>query len=183
MSYVLLNPYLDGKQIASKKKNINLAAEEIWSDISTKIKNYIPKFYFTMQNSEDGGIHHMKVKEVVENDKVKYSISALKNKKYHANDGVLLDEIKALKSGLVGGRRHRRRDDSSSSSSSSSDDEDLVYKFSKKHHQQSMPPMMTLNYYPSIYGVRNILLPSFVGSFTPYVRINLPLSNSVIIRP
>ena len=39
MSYVLLNPYLEGKKISSQKSNTNLAADEIWSDLSKKIKN------------------------------------------------------------------------------------------------------------------------------------------------
>lgn len=177
MSYVLLNPYLEGKKIVSKKSDINLAADEIWSNLSTKIKNYIPEFYFTMQNVDDNKLHHIRVRESLENTKVKYNIKVLKEKKYHANDKVLLKEIKNI-GDMRGGKKHRYDDDDSSSSSS---DEEVVYTFPKKNYGS---PVLSLNYYPSIYGVRNILLPSFVGSFTPFVRLNIPLiSPQVIITP
>lgn len=176
MSYILLNPYLEGKKILSKKVNLNLAADEIWSDLSGKIKNYIPEFYFTIQNVEDNKIHHIRVRETLENTKVKYNLKVLKNKKFYTNDKVLLNEIKNI-GDMRGGRKHKHKHDSSSSSSSS---DDLSFTFPKKHQDS----VLTLNYYPSIYGVRNIFLPSFVGSFTPYVRLNIPLmSNSLIITP
>jgi hypothetical protein len=176
MSYVLLNPYLEGKKIVSQKSNMNLAADEIWSDLSTKIKNYIPEFYFSIQNSKDNKIHHIRVRENLENNKVKYNLKVLSNKKFHANDKVLLAEIKNI-GDMRGGRKHH--DDDSSSSSSSSDE--IVYSFPKSKYSS---PVLSLNYYPSIYGVRNILLPSFVGSFTPFVKLNIPLiSPNVIISP
>ncbi len=176
MSFVLLNPYLEGKKIVSHKSNLNLAADEIWTDLSTKIKNYIPEFYFTIQNIEDNKIHHIRVRESLDNTKVKYNLKVLTNKKYHANNKVLLKEIKNI--GDMRGGRKKHHYDSSSSSSSSSDE--MVFTFPKKHQE----PILSLNYYPSIYGVRNILLPSFVGSFTPFVKLNIPLvSSSVIITP
>jgi len=177
MSYILLNPYLEGKKIVSKKSNLNLAADEIWSDLSTKIKNYIPEFYFSIQNTEDNKVHHIRVKETLDNSRVKYNLKVLKNKKYYSNDKVLLNEIKNLNN-IKGGRKHKYEDSSSSSSSS----DEVVYTFPK--HSINSNPVLTLNYYPSIYGVRNILLPSFVGSFTPYVKLNIPIvSSSVIITP
>jgi hypothetical protein len=177
MSYILLNPYLEGKKIVSKKSNLNLAADEIWSDLSTKIKNYIPEFYFSIQNTEDNKVHHIRVKETLDNSRVKYNLKLLKNKKYYSNDKVLLNEIKNLNN-IKGGRKHKYEDSSSSSSSS----DEVVYTFPK--HSINSNPVLTLNYYPSIYGVRNILLPSFVGSFTPYVKLNIPIvSSSVIITP
>jgi hypothetical protein len=130
-----------------------------------------------MQNTSDNKLHHIRVKETLENSKVKYKLKVLKDKKYHSNDKVLLKEINDLNT-MKGGRKHKYYDSSSSSSSSSSDE--LVYTLPHKNNNS----VLTLNYYPSIYGVRNILLPSFVGSFTPYVKLNIPLvSNSVIITP
>ena len=179
MKFQLLNPYLEGKQIVSNKKSANLAAEEIWSDVSKHIKNFVPEFYFTIQDLSDKSLHHLKVKETLECDNVKYSLKFLKDKKYHNNDSHLLKEIGSLKN-MAGGKHHKKYDDSSSSSSSSSSSDDLVYKFGSKYSQ----PAMTLNYYPSIYGVRNILLPSFVGAFTPYVKLNLPIiTSNVLIYP
>jgi hypothetical protein len=172
MSYVLLNPYLEGKQISSNKKDINLAAEEIWSNVSTHIKNYVPEFYFTVKEMSGGALHHFKVKESLEQNKVNYSLKALKAQKYHKMDKSLLNEIANLQKG---GRHHKRHDSSSSSSSSSSDD--LTYKFSSKPSN----PVLALNYYPSIYGVSNILLPSFVSNFTPYYKLNIPIVSPNVI--
>jgi hypothetical protein len=175
MSYILLNPYLEGKKIVSRKSNLNLAADEIWSDLSTKIKNYIPEFYFTIQNVEDNKIHHIRVRETLDNTKVKYNLKVLNNKKFHANDKVLLNEIRAI-GDMKGGRKHRH----DSSSSSSSSDEEMIFTFPKKHQE----PIMSLNYYPSIYGVPRILLPTFTSAFTPFIRLNIPIvSSSVIITP
>lgn len=176
MKFQLLNPYLEGKKIVSNKKDVNLAAEEIWSDVSKQIKNFVPTFYFTVQEMSGGSLHHIKVKETLDGDNVKYSLKFLKDKKYHTNDKNLLKEIDSLKS-MSGGKHHHKKYDDSSSSSSSSSSDDLMYKFGHKYAN----PMMTLNYYPSIYGVRNILLPSFVGSFTPYVKLNLPVVSSNLL--
>ena len=129
MSYVLLNPYLEGKKIVSRKSNLNLAADEIWTDLSTKIKNYIPEFYFTIQNVEDNKIHHIRVKETLDNTKVKYNLKVLNNKKYHTNDKVLLNEIRTI-GDMRGGRKHHHHESSSSSSSSSGE---TVFTFPKKH--------------------------------------------------
>jgi hypothetical protein len=174
MSYILLNPYLEGKKIMSRKSNLNLAADEIWTDLSTKIKNYIPEFYFTIQNVEDNKIHHIRVKESLDNTKVKYNLKVLNNKKYHANNKFLLNEIKTI-GNMRGGRKHHH--DSSSSSSSSSGE--TVFTFPKKHQNS----ILSLNYYPTIYGVPRILLPTFSSVFTPFIRLNIPLTTSVIITP
>lgn len=181
MSFILLNPYLEGKKINSKKSDLNSAADEIWGDLSTKIKNYIPEFYFSIQNTKDNKIHHIRVRESLENTKVKYNLKVLSNKKYHANDKVLLNEIKNV-GDMRGGRKHKYyNDDDDSSSSSSSSSDEVVYSLPKKNYSS---PILSLNYYPSIYGVRNILIPSFVGSFTPFVRLNIPLvSQNVLITP
>jgi hypothetical protein len=176
MSFILLNPYLEGSKISSQKNNINLAADEIWTDLSKKIKNYIPEFYFSIQNSNNNKIHHVRVRETLENTKVKYNLKVLSNKKYHANDKVLLNEINKVNN-MSGGRKHRHRDDDSSSSSSSSDA--IVYTFPNKKNNNV--PMLSLNYYPSIYGVSNILLPTFSNTFTPFVKLNIPLVSSSLI--
>jgi len=182
MKFTLINPYIEGSKISSNKKDLNLAAEDIWSNISTKVKNYIPEFYFSVQDLSDKSIHHLKVNESLENREVKYSIDVLKGGKYHDNDKYLLTEIKNLKKMNGGKHKHHKHDSSSSSSSSSSDE--IVYNLGKNSTTTLFTPFRTplsLTYYPSIYGVNNILLPSFVSSFTPFIKINFPLTSQVII--
>ena len=70
---------------------------------------------------------------------------------------------------MEGGKHHRRnRDDSSSSSSSSP----LSFKLGSRGNLYNT---LSLTYYPSIYGVRNIFIPTFVTRFTPYINVGLPM--------
>ena len=166
MSYVLLNPFIEGKEFKSTKKNERIAAEDIWGKFSSNIKNYVPEFFFTIKNTTDGSLHHFKVEEEVEQNKVNYTLSKFKKS---IDDNAFKAEI----DNLLGGKHHKhKKSDSESSSSSSSSDHD--YKFRNRG--------LTLSYYPSIYGVRNVLLPSFVSTFTPFVRLNFPTNMPVVFR-
>ena len=62
-------------------------------------------------------------------------------------------------------------DDSSdsSSSSSSSSSSDLVFTFPTGKTYNDL----VLTYYPTIYGVPNIILPTFISSFSPYVNVGI----------
>ena len=75
---------------------------------------------------------------------------------------------------MRGGRKHHHHESSSSSSSSSGE---TVFTFPKKHQDS----VLSLNYYPSIYGVPRILLPTFTSAFTPFIRLNIPLVTSSLI--
>jgi len=50
MGYILVNPRLSNSSINSKKKNTTEAAEDVWSQLSSNIKNYTPRFYFSIQD-------------------------------------------------------------------------------------------------------------------------------------
>jgi hypothetical protein len=78
MSYKLCNPYIEGRELTSEKTSVNDAAEQIWSEMSLNIKNYIPKFYFSIQNNKNNKLFHYKVKESMENGQVSYVISQIK---------------------------------------------------------------------------------------------------------
>lgn len=183
MTFKLVNPHIDGNLIESSEKRTSDAANEIWSHLSSNIKNYTPKFLFTIQKGGSAKLYHYKVNEKLENNKVSYIIeNYTKNKA--TIDKLLLNELANLKQ--KGGKHKKKYDikdksdssDSSSSSSSSSSDEYIKFK-----NRQSYADNVLLTYYPSIYGIRNILLPTFSTSFVPYVRINLPLYNNVIVIP
>lgn len=157
MSYILVNPIVESTQIKSKKKSSSDAAEDLWSQYSGNIKNHAPEFYFSFLETGSKKIHHFKVNETLENNKVKYSLKKYKNK--NINDK---EFVKALLQ-QDGGKHHKRRDDDSSSSS---DDDDLVY-HSKKGPRYPSP--LAISYSPSIYGVPNILLPPLVSPYAYYV--------------
>ena len=53
MSYTLINPLVTNKNFKSNKKNENSAAEDLWSQLSSNIKNYTPEFYFSFKNNKN----------------------------------------------------------------------------------------------------------------------------------
>jgi len=172
MSYILVNPNLSNSSINSKKKNVNEAAEDIWSQLSSNIKNYTPKFYFSIQNINNSKLSHFIIQESLEKERVKYALKQFDGKKI--DDTQLLNILK--QNGGKHKHKHKHDDDDSSSSSSSSSSE-LVFTFPSKTHKD----LMTLSYYPTIYGVPNVLLPTFTTSFAPFVNIGL-LPNVLILN-
>ncbi len=170
MSYILLNPHLPGKELTSNEKTPGSAADQIWGKLSENIKNYSPNFYFSIQDTKSNKLHHFKVNEKLENDRVKYTIKKYKNK---VDEKGLLEGIKQS-----GGRR--KFDDDSSSSSSSSDDEYLYFPSGKSKLSNKG---WTITYYPTIYGVPNVILPTFSSVLAPAgVSIQVPsyYGNSVL---
>lgn len=177
MGYILVNPRLGNSTIDSKKKNESEAAEEIWSQLSSNIKNYTPKFYFTIQQTgktgQTGGtkLSHFVVKESYENDRVKYSLKEFTGKKI--DNKTFLNELKQ-----EGGKRKHRYYDDDDSSDSSSSDEELIFTFPSSKTPNNL---LSLTYYPTIYGVPNVVLPTFATSFVPFVNVKL-LPNILIIK-
>ena len=172
MGYILVNPRLNKSTINSKKKNSTEAAEEIWSQLSSNIKNYTPKFYFTIQEAGGSKLSHFVIKESLDDEKVKYNLKEFKGKKI--DEKSLVNELKQ-----EGGDKKRRKydDDDDDSSSSSSSSSEVVFTFpTGKTHKD-----IVLTYYPTIYGVPNVVLPTFVSTFTPY--INMKLLNNFLIIP
>lgn len=175
MGYILVNPKLSNSTINSKKKNESEAAEEIWSQLSSNIKNYTPKFYFTIQQTgQTGGtkLSHFVVKESYENERVKYSLKEFTGKKI--DNKTFLNELKQE----GGKRKHRYEEDDDDSSSSSSSDEELIFTFPTGKTSNNL---LSLTYYPTIYGVPNVILPTFATSFAPFVNVKL-LPNVLIIK-
>ena len=70
MVYILVNPKLSNSNINSKKKNQNDAAEDIWTQLTKNIKNYTPKFYFTIQEGGTNKLYHYLIKESIKNKEV-----------------------------------------------------------------------------------------------------------------
>lgn len=171
MGYILVNPRLSNSSIKSNKKNCSEAAEDIWSKLSKNITNHTPNFYFTIQEGGSSKLSHYVINESVEGDKVKYNLKQFKGKKI--DDKALLEELKQ-----EGGKKHRHYSDDSSSSSSSSSEMVFTFPAGKTHKD------LFLTYYPTIYGVPNIITPpTFVSSFTQY-PIGLKLiPNMLIITP
>lgn len=173
MGYLLVNPMLSNPSIKmnTDKKLYREAGHEIWNNLSRKIKNYTPEFYFTIQNAESGDLHHFVVSESYEDSRVKYTLDDF--------DGPRID-VKAFKEELNkrtkkskgskkirGGKPRRKFDDSSSDSDSSSPE--VVYTFPTG----TTPGSTVLTYYPTIYGVPNIMFPTFASSLATFTNIGV----------
>ena len=158
MGYVLVNPNLKNSNFKSSSNKKSNAAKEIWSEFSKNIKNFIPEFYFTIQNENDGSLSHFKVNESMENDQVKFNIKSYNSKKINDQS---LKEIINQEGGKHRRKRHHKKDssdssDTSSSSSSSSSEEILI-------GNVNAGDPLSLLYSPCIYGVPNISLPYLGG--------------------
>ena len=169
MGYILVNPRLSNSSINSKKKNQSEAAEDIWSQLSSNIKNYTPKFYFTIQEGGSSKLTHFIIKESIENERVKYNLKEFKGKKIDTS--TFLNELKQ-----EGGKKHKHKhrhdddDDDDDNSSSSSSSSEVVFTFpAGKTHKN----LLNLTYYPTIYGVPNVLFPTFATTFAPLVNMRL----------
>jgi len=118
-------------------------------------------------------IYHYKVNESLENNKVKYSLKKHKNK--NLNDKEFIKAISNHLNEQDGAGRHRKHhkhhlsrayDDSSSSSS---EDDDYYYTSKKRVPRCGDPMVMT--YYPTIYGVQNIVMPTTISSLVSVAGI------------
>jgi hypothetical protein len=158
MGYILVNPRLSNSSIKSSKKNSSDAAQDIWSKLAENITNHTPNFYFTIQEAGSSKLSHYVINETIEGDKVKFNLKQFKGKKI--DEKSLLNELKQ-----EGGKKHRHHDDDDDDSSSSSSSSEMVFTFpSGKTHKD-----LFLTYYPTIYGVPNIITPpTFVSTFTTF---------------
>jgi hypothetical protein len=171
MGYILVNPKIGDSSIKSKNKNSIQAAEEIWSQLSSNIKHYTPKFYFTIQEAGSSKLSHFVIKETLEDSRVKYNLKEFKGKKI--DEKSFINEMKQ-----EGGKKHKHkyRDNDDSSSSSSSSSSEVVFTFpAGTSHKNTL-----ITYYPTIYGVPNIILPTFVN---PFLNVRLIPNNLIIIPP
>ena len=76
-TYCLVNPYIEGEIDTKIKSNNSLkAAKVFYKNLSQHFNNNIPKFYFSIQKggADDGKYYHFVVKEVKEDDEVKFNI-------------------------------------------------------------------------------------------------------------
>ena len=177
MKYELVNPLSNSKRISSDKTDENEAAFAIWNKLNKYTKGHVKESYFSIQQT-GGKLHHYKVKEHVEGDKVEFTLSKWDNVK---NENEFSRHIDAKTGGY-------RKSDSSSSSDSDSDTDDLVFKFKSKEKKSYLKnePLIVyptsyypsiyytdyLYYYPWVYNVSDaIVLPTFKSSLTSNIAV------------
>jgi hypothetical protein len=168
MSFILVNPVIESKSIKSNKKSLDNIAEDLWSKYSKNIKNYATEFYFSFMESGSDNIHHYQVNEILENNKVKYSLKKYKNK--NLNDKEFIKSITQN-----GGKKYHKKYRHNDSSSSSSDDDEIVYHSNKKlYSPQIHSSLSAITYYPNIYGMNNISLPTLADRYSYVIKDGKP---------
>lgn len=178
MGYILVNPRISNSTFESSRKDSMQAAEDIWSKLSENIKYFTPKYYFTIQNKKNSKLIHFEINEEMQggdesnesndnnfsNKRIKCTISEFKNAD-NKNVKKFMRELKKEQEG--GGTKFLDNSSSSSSSSSSS----IVYNIPSS---AILPTdLFPLTYFPSIYGIPTITLPTFATSLTPFIRVTL----------
>jgi hypothetical protein len=175
MKFKLVNPLIKGDMETTYTGGSSMdVANKAYQNLSQYFNNYIPKFYFTLED-ENNKLHHFKVNENRNGENANYTIKSysVKSKyeselrkqieEYNTNGGQYSSEEQQ------GGRKHKH----SRSSSSSSSDDWLDESSSTDRYSYKVDPIINWWYYPSVYRVRRFYVPTFVQSVTPI--INIPL--------
>ena len=166
-NYKLINPRIEGSlETSFQGNNIMSIAKRVWEDVSQYITNNVPKFAFTLENSQTGKLHHFCVKEQLKGgSSAKYNISEISVK---LNDKQLKEfKNKSQKAGMKGGKKDKDKDDDDDDSSTSSDD---VFSAIQLHNLYSRSqPIVYWWYDPWIYGFESIFMPTLY--LTPYIEI------------
>lgn len=169
MPFTLINPHINTLNFTSSKKSADLAAEDIWNKFSKNVTEYVPNFYFTVKNNSDNSLYHYNVKENLENENVKYTITSLKDSNKY--DKELLTEFNSSKK-MRGGKKYdsSSSSDTDSSSSSSSDYNNFTFKNKNKSSVLLIDNSPILTYNP----LYNVPITTTSSLWLPKVVISAP---------
>jgi hypothetical protein len=179
MSYRLINPNIDNNLFTSKEKKPDMASAEIWGNLAQNIKGFVPDFHYSIQNVADGSIHHYRVNEKDKDNQVSYNIIKLKNPKIDKSNNMIVQQ-----GGYSSSSKNRHNDDNISLSSSSSVSTPSSFSSSSSYNNlvfnTNRPVRFT--YYPAIYGIEDIFIPTFstklYGNVNPSLKIVIPIDNA-----
>jgi len=170
MKFQLVNPCIEGSIKTKFKGETSLeAANNAYEHISKYFSNNVPKFLFSLKKGEK--YYHFIVSESINKEnKLKYVIK-------HYNKIIEPEQFTKILSStnnLKGGKRKMKvYSDSDSDSSSSSSSSAMDKKFYKYKQYDTTQPITYWTYYPYIYSVKDLYMPTFIASINPYVSINM----------
>jgi hypothetical protein len=180
MKFKLINPLIKGDMETTFTGGSSIeVANKAYQNLSQYFNNYIPKFYFTLED-QDNKFHHFYVKESRNGDNANYSIKSYNVKNKHEAElkkkvGEYTESSAQLSSEeQVGGKHHKDSSSSDSSDSDSdSDSKSWLDESSTDRLKYKVDPIVYWWYYPSVYRVRKFYVPTFVQSVTPILTIPL----------
>lgn len=167
-TFKLVNPYVKGDFDNQFKASTSLsAAKKCWTELSQYFSNNIPKFAFTIQETQSGGLSHFVVNETKEDEEVDFKIKEVTMHK--KNEKLLKEKLKNIEEeGMSGGKRCSHCKDNCDDDS---DEIDHFYKSIKGFHNYGMP-FYWFWYAPTPYRTSSCFIPSFTMPISPYIQID-----------
>lgn len=170
VKYTVVNPFMVGKfETTYEGSDAMDAAQKFWTKFSTKLTNNLPLFSFTIKDIKTDKLHHFDVKEQMTGGGVKTELTEKALVLSSSAVNKLNEEVSRLNK-QYGGRKSN--DDSSSS-------EDTDYKIIKKFNKlnklnfpQPYGPIVYFKYFPGLYGMEDIYIPTFIAPVIPYIELN-----------
>ncbi len=161
VKYTLVNPYIKGKaKTIFNAKSSDDAAQKAWNKLAKYIANPVPKFAFTLESGKNT-LHHYIVKETVQDDVIDTEIVKL--------------EIKNNKKFINHFRKQKQKFDKMSGGSYYDCDDVDDDKYSFPIYPYMSQEISYLWYYPLMYRLGNMFLPTFIPQVHPVVYLDLPL--------
>ena len=174
-NYKLINPYIEGNIVNTFSGKSQLdAASQTWNTISKYITNNVPQFAFTMENINDGQIHHFLVKEsLVGGNSAKYDIKELTLKMKQSEESAFKNRIDTFKNSKMRGgkKKHDKKDDDDDSSSSSSSSSEIFSALKLYNRKNKSYPISYWWYDPLVYRLDSVYIPTFVAPIVPYIEV------------
>lgn len=179
--YNLVNPRIEGSLSTSvKSDNSFKAARKLYEALSEHFNNSVSTFHFTIQkgSSGKGKFYHFRVNESRKGDEVDYTLESVKIK----NEEDKMKQFKGMASQSGGAKKKKARKirKSRPSKDSESDDSDL-YEYDPEEalaygrSNITYSPITYFWYYPYIYDIELVTIPTFNASIVPIVEIPLVL--------
>lgn len=168
-NYKLLNPYIEGNIVNTfSGKSALDVAEQTWTAISKYITNNVPQFAFTLENTNNGQIHHFLVKEsLIGGSNASFKISEMPLKMKSKEEKEFKNRIDKFKNSNMRGGKKKRDDDDDSSSSSLSE----VFSALKLYKKNKTYPITYWWYDPLVYRLDSVYIPTFVAPIVPYIEV------------
>lgn len=164
------------------------AADTTWVNLTKYMTKNVPRFLFTLENTETGKLHNFQVDETIQGKLANYDITELDSNLTSSQIKAFKDELARLERktkhliNMDGGKRKHRYhgyknyDSQCTDDSSTSDSDDLYDKIKLIRTINSPQPIVYWWYTPLIYttySLPSIYIPTFNPPLLPYVEINL----------
>lgn len=184
-TYVLVNPYIQGNMKNKiKANNSNIAAKQLYQNLSEHFNNAVPQFNFTIQKggSGEGKYYHFQTTEIKNKNDVNFTIKSFDIKA--GNLESFKERLSKCKNNIQNGgkkdkkskksKKHKKKSsDSSDSESDDSSDSNLYVKTINTYKPLVNQPINYWWYDPYVYNLDSIFIPTFYPYITPLIEYSL----------